>query len=204
LVTREASLVTVHPSLPVKSIKELIALAKAKPGQLNYGSGSAGTSGHLQGELFKSMAGVDILRVPYKGSGLTLIAIFSGETQLMIDGIAELGPHVKTGKLKALAVTSLEPSPQFPNLPTVASSGVPGFEAVQMSGMWAPAKTPDAIIKRLNQEVVRVLNQPEVKQKLFSTGGEAGGGTPDEFATRITSDIARWSKVIKDAGIRAD
>jgi len=158
----------------------------------------------LQGELFKAMAGVNIVRVPYKGSALGLVALFSGEVQMIIDGIAELGPHVKSGKLKALAVTSLEPSPQFPNLPTVTASGVPGFEAVQMSGMFAPAKTPDLTIRRINQEVVRVLNHPDVRNKLSNTGGEAGGGSPEEFAARIKADIARWSKVIKDAGIKAD
>ena len=204
LVTSAASLVVVHPSLPAKSIKELIALAKAKPGEIKYGSGISGTSAHLQGELFKAMAGVDILRVPYKGGGLALIGLFSNEVQLMLEGIGEMGPHVNSGKLRGLAVTSLTPSPQFPNLPTVAASGVPGFEAVQLTGMWAPARTPAPIVRRLNQEVVRVLGQPDAKSKLFDTGGEAGRDTPEEFAARIKADIARWSKVIKDAGIKAE
>lgn len=204
LVTSAASLVVVHPALPVKSIRELIALAKAKPGELNYGSGTSGTSAHLQTELFKSMAGLNILRVPYKGGGPTLIGLFSGEVQVMIEGIGEMGPHVNSGKLRGLAVTSLTPSPQFPKLPTVAASGVPGYEAVQLTGMWAPAKTPDAIVKRINQEVVRVLGQPDAKAKLFDTGGEAGRDTPEEFAARLKADIVRWTKVIREAGIKAE
>jgi tripartite-type tricarboxylate transporter receptor subunit TctC len=204
LVTSAASLVVVHPSLPVKSIKELIALARAKPGEINYGSGTSGTSAHLQTEMFKAMAGVNILRVPYKGGGPTLIGLFSGEVQLLIEGIGELGPHVNSGKVRGIAVTSLTPSPQFPNLPTVAASGVPGYEAVQLTGMWAPAKTPDAVVRRLNQEVVRVLGQPDARAKLFDTGGEAGRDTPEEFGARIKADIARWARVIKEAGISAE
>ena len=204
LITGDASLVVVHPSLPVKSIKDLIALAKAKPGELNYASGPAATSSHLQTELFKSMAGVNILRVPYKSTGPALTGLIAGEVQVLIEGIAQLKPLVKVGKLRALAVTTAAPSAQLPDLPTVSASGVPGFEAIQLNGMWAPAKTPEPIIRRLNQEVVRVLSQPDIKEKLFNAGSEPGGGSPEELAAKIQADIKRWSKVIKEANIKVD
>ena len=179
-------------------------MAKARPGELNYASGATGGSTHLAAELFKSMAGVNIVHVPYKGSAPAITALISGEVQLTITDVGLVAPHVKSGKLRALAVTSAEPSALVPGLPTVAASGLPGYEAVGMTGILAPAKTPAAIINRLNQEIVRVLNMPEVKEQFFNAGVEVVGSSPEQFAATIKSEIAKLGKVIKDAGIKVD
>jgi len=204
LLVREVSLLAVHPSLPVKSVKELIALAKARPGELNYGSGVIGGTNHLAGELFKHMAGVNIAHVPYKGPALALTAQISGEVQLTFIDVGLVAPHVKSGRLRALAVTSPQPSALFPGLPPVADSGLPGYEATGMTGIWAPAKTPQATINRLNQEIVRVINLPDVKEKFLNAGVEPVGSSPEQFANIIKADIATTGKVIKDAGIKVD
>jgi len=204
LIERTVGVLAVHPSLPAKSIKELIALAKARPGELNYASSSLGGGAHLATELFKSMADVNIVHVPYKGTGPSITALISGEVQLTIFDVGLIAPHAKSGKLRALAVTSAEPSALFPGLSTVAASGVPGYEAIGMTGLWAPAKTPGAIINRLHREIVQVLNQPDVKEKFFTAGVETVGSSPEQFAATIKSDTARWGKVIKDAGIKLD
>ena len=196
------NVLVVNPSLPVKSVKELIALAKARPGELNYGSSSTGSTPHLAAELFNMMAGVKIVRVPFKGSGPAVISLLGGQVQLMFATAGSVAPHVKSGRLRALAVASLQPSALAPGLPTIAASGVPGYEAVAFEGMFAPAKTPVAIIDRLNQEIVRVLNRAEVKERFFNAGVETVGSTPEEFAAAIKSNVAKWGKLIKDAGIR--
>ena len=196
------NVLVVNPSLPVKSVKELIALAKARPGELNYGSSSTGSSPHLAAELFNMMAGVKIVRVPFKGSGPAVISLLGGQVQLMFATAGSVAPHVKSGRLRALAVASLQPSALAPGLPTIAASGVPGYEAVAFEGMFAPAKTPVAIIDRLNQEIVRVLNRAEVKERFFNAGVETVGSTPEEFAAAIKSNVAKWGKLIKEAGIR--
>ena len=196
------NVLVVNPSLPVKSVKELIALAKARPGELNYGSSSTGSSPHLAAELFNMMAGVKIVRVPFKGSGPAVISLLGGQVQLMFATAGSVAPHVKSGRLRALAVASLQPSALAPGLPTIAASGVPGYEAVAFEGMFVPAKTPVAIIDRLNQEIVRVLNRAEVKERFFNAGVETVGSTPEEFAAAIKSNVAKWGKLIKDAGIR--
>jgi tripartite-type tricarboxylate transporter receptor subunit TctC len=189
--------------LPVKSIRELIALAKARPGDLNYGSGPTGGSTHLAMELFKSMAAANILRVPYKGASPQITALINGEVQVAIEG-APMMPHVKTGRLRALAITGSAPSALFPGLPTIAASGVPGYEATVMSGMFAPAKTPAAIMNRLYQESARLLNATEVRERFLSIGVEVVAGTPDQFAAAIRSQVQTLAKVIKEADIRAD
>jgi len=194
----------VHPSVPVKSVKELVAMAKAKPGALNYSSPGNGTTQHLAMELFKSMAGVNIVHVPYKGGAPSIAALLGGEAQLTITDVANVGTHGKAGKLRALAVTSAQPSVLAPGLPTIAASGVPGYEAVSMTGMFAPAKTPDAIIKRLNQEAVRVLNQPDVKEKFLTAQVEVVASLPEQFAAIIKSEIAKMGKVIKDADLKTN
>ena len=204
LVERGILTIAVHPSLPVKSIKELIALAKAKPGELNYASGAPGGPTHIATELFKSMAGVNIVAVPYKGTTPAVTALITGEVQMTIVDAFLVTPHVKSGKMRALAVTSLEPSALAPGLPTVAAAGLPGYEATPMTGILAPAKTPAAIINRLNQEVVRVLNRPEVKERFFNTGVGVIGSTPEQFAATLKSEIAKAGKIIRDAGIKAD
>jgi len=204
LVDRGPNLLVVHPSLPVRSVKELIALAKARPGELNYSSTGIGTSTHLAAELFKSMAGVKLVHIPYKGSGQSTGALLSGEVQLSFATATSVGPHLRAGRLKPLAVTTAEPTPLLPGLTTVAAAGLPGYEAASTDGVFVPAKTPAAIIERLNQEIVRAINRPDVKEKFQSTGVEMIGSTPEQFAAAIRSEMSRMGKVIKDAGIRAD
>jgi len=202
LAASTPNLVVVHPALPVKSIKALIALAKARPGALNYGSSSTGASNHVAAELFKAMAGVNIVRINYKGGAQAVSDLIAGQVHLMFSPAGTATPHVRSGRLRALAVSSAEPSALAPGLPTVAASGVPGYESRSLSGLFAPAKTPVAIIKRLNQEVVRALNRTDVKEKLFKSGMEAVASSPEEFAATIKSEMSRMDKVIKDAGLR--
>jgi tripartite-type tricarboxylate transporter receptor subunit TctC len=196
--------VVVHPSLPVKSIADLIKLAKARPGELNYGSGGNGSSTHLAVELLKSMAGVDIVRVVFKGNAPALNALFSGEVQLMIAPVGSFAGQLKSARLRALAVTSAQPSLLLPGLPTMAASGLPGYESMQIYGVFAPAKTPAAIIQRLNEEIVRVLGRSEVKERFLATGVETVGSTPQELAATMRSEIARIGKLIRDIGIRGE
>jgi len=203
-LSREVYVVAVHPSVPAKSVKDLIALAKAKPGALNYGSGTNGSGTHLSGALFTSMAGVNIVQVPYKGVAQSVTALIGGEVQLMFANPSMVAPHVKAGRLRTLAVTAAEATVLAPGLTTVAASGLPGYEAVSIQGMLAPAKTSAAIINRLNQEVVRVINLPGLKEKFISGGSELVGSSPEQFAAFIKSDTARIAKVIKDAGIKVD
>jgi tripartite-type tricarboxylate transporter receptor subunit TctC len=202
LAARAPNAVVVHPSLPVKSIAQLIALAKARPGELNYGSGGNGSSTHLAVELFKSMARLDIVRVTFKGNAPALNALFSGEVQLMIAPAGSLAAHLKSERLRVLAVTSPQPSPLLPGLPTMAASGLPGYESMQIYGVFAPAKTPSAIVERLNAEIVRVLQRPEVREKFLAAAVEPAGSTPQELGSTMKSEIVRIGKVIKDAGIR--
>jgi tripartite-type tricarboxylate transporter receptor subunit TctC len=203
-IERTALVVTVHPSLPVKSIAELVKLAKAKPGQLDYASSAIGGTPHLAVELFKYMAGVDIVRIPYKGSAPALTGLMSGEAHMTITDVGLAAPHTKSGRLRALAVTSAQPSALAPGLPAVASSGVPGYEAIGMTGMFAPAKTPAAIISRLGQEILRTLSQPEVRDRFLNSGVEPVGGTAEQFAAAVKSDIDRLGKLIRDAGIKSE
>jgi tripartite-type tricarboxylate transporter receptor subunit TctC len=204
LVSRNVNVLAVHPSVPANSVKELIALAKAKPGQLNYGSTVAGGNQHIGGELFKSLAGVDLVRVVYKGGSAATIGLVSGEVQVLVNDAGVLMPQAKAGKLRALAVTSITPSLMAPGLPTMVAAGLPGYEWIGTTGLYAPAKTPAAIIKRLNQEVVRAVNLPETKERLFSVGEEIVASSPEEFAATIRNDIVRLGKLIKDADIKAD
>ena len=202
VVANIPNVLVVHPSVRVKSVKELIALAKARPGELNYAVGSIGGMGHLAAALFTSMAGANIVRIDYKGSNPALISLMGGEVQMMFPNTAAATPHVKSGRLVALAITSPQPSALAPGLPTIAAAGLPGYEADSMFGMFAPAKTPPAIISRLNQEVGRVLSQAELKERFLSSGVEAAPGTPEQLAALVKNEIAKWGKVIKDAGIR--
>jgi tripartite-type tricarboxylate transporter receptor subunit TctC len=202
--SKSSSTLVVHPSLPVKSVQELIAYAKARPGELNYGSGGNGSSTHLAVELFKSMTGVNIVRVTFKGNGPALNAMLGGELHVMITTAGSVTPHLKSGRLRALAVTSPEPSPLAPGLPTIAQSGLPGYESLQIYGVFAPVKVPAAIVKRLNEEFVRVLGRTDVKEKFVANGMEAVGSTPQLLSTTMKSEIVRIGKVIKDAGIRGD
>ncbi len=204
LITSAPQVLVVHPSSPVNSVQELIALAKAKPGSLNFSSSPAGGSSHLAGELFKSMAGVNIVWVPYKGSGPALLALLSGEVQITFATPLSAAPHIKSGKLRALAVTSPEPSALSPGLPTVATSGVPGYESRSIQAIWAPARTPAAVVRRLNQEMVRALNHPVTKQRVFDNGSEIVADTPADAVAVIKADMNRMGKVLKAAHIRVE
>lgn len=204
LVSTAPTALVVHPSVAAGFVKELIALAKAKPGQLNYAASSAGSPSHLAGELFKAMAGVNIVAVPYKGAGPAMVALFSNEVQLTFAAAASVTPHLKSGRLKVLAVTSAQPSGLFPGVPTVASSGFPGFQAGALIGMFAPVETPPAIISRLNKEIVSVLARADVREKFVNGGAEAVGSTARQFEIEMKTDMAVSGKVIKDAGIRGE
>lgn len=201
LATRTPLMVVVHPALPAKSIKELIDVAKAKPGELNYGSAGIGGANHLAPELFKSMAHVDIMHIGYKGVGPALNDLISGRLQVMFPAVVSGMPHVKSGRLRAIAVTTAEPTAMAPGLPTVAASGLPGYEASYLLMVLAPAKTPASIIKILNEAMAHTLNAPETKDKLFSIGIEAVGSTPKVLAETAKVEVAKWGKLIKEAGI---
>ena len=196
------NILVVHPSLPAKTVKELIALAKARPGALNVASGSTGAVSHLAAELFKSMAGVDIVTVPFKGAGPALLGLLSGQVQLMFATSGSAAPHLAAGRLRALAVTTTQPSALAPDLPTIAASGLPGYDATAMWGLLVPSRTPTVVIKRLNEEIVRGFQKAEVKDRLFNAGLETVGSSPSEFAAAIKSDMTGMGKVIKDAGLR--
>ncbi len=195
------NIVVVYPTTPITSIKDLVASAKASPGKLNYSSGPSGSSNHLAAELFKSMTAVNMVRIPYKGSGQALLAVIGGETQVMFSPTAGAIPQIKSGKVRALAVTSAQPSSLAPGLPTVAASGVPGYEVVSLDAIFAPANTPPEIIARLNQEIVRYITRQDTRQKLFDSGLETVGSSVEELAAKMKTETATWSKVIKDAGI---
>ena len=197
------NILVVHPSLPVKTVGQLIALAKARPGELNYGSPATGAAQHLAAELFKAMAGINIVRITYRGNGPALNALIAGQLQLAF-AVASAKPLIESGRARALAITSARPSALFPSLPTMAQAGLPGYEATAMQGLFAPAQTPTAIIARLHREAVLVLNQADVKQRLFNLGMETVADSPDEFAAMIKSEVARMGKVIRDAGIQSD
>lgn len=205
LVSRSPNILVVHPALPVKSVKELIALAKARPGELNYGAGAIGASTHLSSELFKVMAGVDIVHVPYKSTGGAVVPLLSGQLQLMFGTTGTVMTHIKSGKLRALAISTAQPSELAPGLPTVAVAGnLPGFESAATAGIFAPAATSQTIIKRLHEEVGRVLVRPEVKERFSNQSVEIVGGSPQETAAFVKSDMATTARIIKEAGIRVD
>lgn len=198
------NVLVVHPSVNVKSAAELIALAKQKPGTLNYANSGIGNSNHLAGELFKSMAGVDIVPINYRGAPLAMNDLLSGRVQLMFATAMVAKPHVAAGKLTALAVTSAKPSAILPDVPTIAGSGLPGYESVSTLGAFAPAATPKPIVALLNKEMVGVLNAPEAKLRLFASGLEVVASTPEQFAAAIKADMARTGPIIRKAGIRMD
>jgi tripartite-type tricarboxylate transporter receptor subunit TctC len=204
LLGRYPNVVVVHPSVAANSIKELIALAKAKPGALNYASGPTGASNHLAAELFKSMAGVNIVRVTYKGGGPALNDLIAGQVQLLFASTGSAVPHLKSGRLRALAVTSAQPSTLVPGLPTVAASGLSGYVSESIGFMLAPARTPAAVIRRVHQGVVHALNQADVREKLLAIGVEPVTSLPQELAAEMKADVARVGKLIKDTGMTAE
>jgi tripartite-type tricarboxylate transporter receptor subunit TctC len=204
LVAGVPNVLVVNPSLPVNSVQELVAYAKANPGKLNFASSGSGTSIHLSGELFKTAAGLSMTHVPYKGSSPALMDLIGGQVQLMFDNLPSALPQIKAGKLKALGVTSRERAPALPDVPTIAESGFPGFEASSWFGLLAPAGTPQPVIAKLNVEVAKWLASPEAKEKLLAQGANAAGGTPEDFAKHIAAETAKWQKVVKESGAKVD
>lgn len=205
ILTASATITLVaHPSVPAKSIKELIVLAKSKPRQLNFASPGSGTPQHLAGELFKTMAGVDIVHIPYRGAAPAVIDLLGGQVSLAFVSLPAALPHVKAGKLTALGISASKRSAVAPDVPTIAESGLPGYEAENWYGVLAPAGTPREIVNKLNSEIVKVLRMPEVKERLHSQGFDTLSSTPEEFAAYIKSEIVKWAKVVKDSGAKVD
>ena len=202
LTNQAPAVLAIHPSVPARSVKELIALARSRPGKLNFGTSGTGAPNHLAGELFKSMAGINIVRVAFRGSGTALTSLISGEVQIMFVPAATVAPHLKTGRLRALAVTSLEPTSLAPNLPTLATEGLPGYEIQSIHALFAPAGTPAAVISRLNRAVVAALRERPVRDRLYRSGFEIVGSTPAQLATRMREEMARFGKLIDSAGLR--
>lgn len=196
--------ILVHPSVPIKSVQELIAHAKSKPGALNYASSGNGGPNHLGTELFKLEAGIQMTHIPYKGNGPALADLLGGQVQLSILTVAPSLPHIKAGKLRALAATSPARLPVLPDLPTVAELGFPNYEVVSWYGLLAPARTPPAVIAKLHQEIATILKQPDAVEALKAQGVDSIGNTPDEFAAHIRNEIERWSRVVKAIGLRLD
>jgi len=194
----------VHPSLPVRNVKELVALAKSRPGELTYGSSGSGAFNHLTGALFGQMTNTKIVHVPYKGGGPAAVALLSGEISMILGEPAAMVGFIKAGKVKALAVTSEKRTPTFPDLPTIAESGVSGYQATSWNGMLAPAGTPAEIIRRLNADFNRVIAAPEMKKRMLDNGFEAVGGPPEKLGELIHSEIAKWAPVVKAAGVQVD
>ena len=194
----------VNPSIPAKSVKELVALAKARPGILTFGSAGNGSSSHLAGELFKSMAGVDMTHVPYKGSGPAAADLLGGRISMVFDSIAVYSDHIKTGKVRALGVTSLQRTAALPGVPTIAESGLAGFDVSNWLGVLAPAKTPKEIVARLNSEIRTAMADPEIRKQLAAVGIEALYSTPEAFGETIRIEIAKWGKVVKASGTTID
>ncbi len=194
----------VHPSLPVKNVKELIALAKSRPGQLTYVSSGIGASGHLAGALFDTMTGTKMEHIPYKGMSLAVSDLMGGQVSMTFGTSLSVIPHVRTGRLRALAVTGAQRSPALPGLPTIAESGVLGYEAGLWYGFVGPARMPPEIVQRLNAEIVAILAQPDTREKLASQGLDARSSTPEEFARIIASDIVRWAAVVQKLGLQAE
>jgi len=201
-LAQSANILVMHPSVPARSVKQLVTLLKAQPGKLNYASSGTGSGGHLAAELFKSMAKVNMVHVPYKGGGPAYVDLVAGHVDLMFTSPAPTLPHVKAGRLRALATTGARRSLATPNLPTIAESGFPGYEATLWYGFVAPNGTPVDIIKTLNRETVKALADQAIRESFLGQGIEPAGGSPEEFATHISSEMRKWEKVIRDANIR--
>ncbi len=204
LVAGVPNVLVINPAVPANSVQDLIAYGKANPGKLNFASSGSGTSIHLAGELFKTMSGVQMTHVPYKGSAPALTDLMGGQVQIMFDNLPSALPQIKGGKLKALAVTSAQRASALPDVPTIAEAGLPGFEATSWFGLLAPAGTPKDVITKLNAEVAKWLATPEAREKLASQGAIAAGKTPEDFAQHIVAETAKWQKVVKESGAKVD
>lgn len=190
--------------VPVQSVKELVALAKTKPGQLNYGSAGNSSVGHFSTEQFKALAGVDLLRIPYKGAGPAVTDLVGGRLQLMFENLPTIFPHVRTGKLRMLAVGTRTRSALAPDYPMIHESGVPGYESSTAFGVLAPARTPALVVGRLNQEIVTILHSADVKERMSAQGLEGVGGTPHQFSAHLKDELAKYGRIVKAAGIKLD
>jgi tripartite-type tricarboxylate transporter receptor subunit TctC len=202
LIGTNANVLVVTPSNPAKTLQELVAAGKAKPGSLSFASAGNGTSQHLSGELFKAMAGLDMVHVPYKGSAPAIQDVMSGQVPMMFDTTVVAGPHVKSGAVRALAVTSSKRVKGMETVPTVAEAGVAGYQVVSWQGIFVPANTPKEIVQRLNAELVKIINMPDIREKLEGMGVEPVGNTPEEFAAFQKAEVAKWAKVVKDGNIK--
>jgi tripartite-type tricarboxylate transporter receptor subunit TctC len=204
LLSTTPNVLVMSPGFPANSVADVIRLAKAKPGELNFASSGAGTSIHLSGELFTSMAGVKMTHVPYKGSAPMLIDLISGQVNMAFDNLSASMVHIKAGKLKALATTGAKRSPALPELPTVAEAGLAGYDSTSWNAIYAPAGTPKEIVERLNREVRAILESPETRKFFAEQGAEAGGGTPEQLAAITRAETAKWAKVVKESGAKVD
>jgi tripartite-type tricarboxylate transporter receptor subunit TctC len=204
LIATSPNVLVAHPSVKATNMKELIALAKAQPGKLNYASASVGSVGHLTGELIDQLAGIKMTHIAYKGSGQAVTDLLGGHIQLMYSGFSSTLPHIKSGKLRAIAQTGAKRSPALPDVPTIAESGFPGFEATAWYGVHAPAHTPKPIVARLNAEFVKALNLPDVRERLSGLGFEISASTPEFYGSYIKSEIRKWAKVVKASGARPE
>lgn len=204
LVSTAANILIVHPSLPVKSVKDIIALARARPGDLTFGSGGNGSTAHLSGELFRSMAKLNMVHIPFKGAPGAVLGVITGEVSLAILNLPPALPHVQSGKLKALGVSTAKRAQVVPDIPTIAEAGLPGYEAATWYGVLAPAGVANEIVQRINADVNTALGSRELQRRIVATGGEVAGGTPAAFAERIRDDIEKWRKVVALSGARVD
>jgi len=204
LVAVQPNILVVHPDVPAKSVAELIGHLKSNPGKLNYASSGAGAAAHLAGELFKAMAGVDMVHVPYKGAQPALTDVVAGQVQLMFATSASVIPYLKAGRLRGLAVTTAQRSPSVPELPTVSEAGLAGFEATTWHGVVVPSAVPQSLVERINRELNSVLGEKDLRERLSGLGAEVTTGTPRDFADYIAREIPKWTKVVKDSGARAD
>ncbi len=203
-LTRQPYALVIHPSVPAKSVKELVALARAKSGALNYGSSGTGGLSHLGGALLGSLTGTELTHVPYKGGAPAMTDVIAGQIQMLFGTLLLTGPHVKSGRLRALAVTTAQRWPGAPELPTMQEAGVPGFEITQWYGLLAPVKTPQPIVDKLNKEIARILHQPDVKDKLATDGAEAVGNSAEQFGTHVRSEVAKYGKLVKQMGLKLE
>lgn len=204
LVASVPNVLVVNSTVEAKSVKELIALAKSKPGQLTFASSGNGTSIHLAGELFKAMTGTAMLHIPYKGSAPAITDLLGGQTNMMFDNLPSAMPHIKSGKLRALGVTSVNRSPALPDTPTIAETGIGGYDASSWFGVLAPAGTPKEVVAKIHADIVKALSAPDIKERLSSQGAEPVGNTPEQFSQHIRTESLKWAKVVKDSGAKVD